>query len=107
MRAKLPQLRANKSPLSQIYLHTVNPKIYTPQCPLCLSHTDGTNHLFNCSQPPTQHNTIKSVEKSFRSRVTRRPVFSSDFECPDFLSNVPFFNHFVRFSRGFVKTVLT
>ena len=42
MCAKLPQLRVNKSPLSQSYLHTVNPETYTPQCPLCLSHTQMT-----------------------------------------------------------------
>ena len=58
MRAKLAQLRANKSPLLQSYLHTVN----TPQCPLCLSRTHDSNHLFNCSQVPTQHN-ITSLRK--------------------------------------------
>ena len=58
MRAKLAQLRANKSSLSQSYLPTVNPETYKPQCPLCLSHTHDTNRLFNCSQLPTQHNTI-------------------------------------------------
>ena len=42
MRAKLPQLRANKSPLSQSYLHTVYPETYTPQCSLCLSHIHDT-----------------------------------------------------------------
>ena len=56
-RKKLAQGRANKSPLLQSYLHTVNPKTYTVQCPLCWSHTHDTNHLFNCSQVPTQHNT--------------------------------------------------
>ena len=39
MHTKLAQLRANKSPFLQNYLHTVNPKTYLPQCPLCLSHT--------------------------------------------------------------------
>ena len=52
MRTKLAQLRANKLPLLQSYLHTVNPET-TPQCPLCLSHTHDTNHLCNCSQVPT------------------------------------------------------
>ena len=56
MRTKVAQLRANKSPLLQSYLHTVNPDTYMPQCPRCFSHTHGTNHLFNCSQLPTQHN---------------------------------------------------
>ena len=56
MRTKLAQLRSNKLPLSQSYLHTVNPETYTPQCPLCLSHTHDTNYLFNCSQLSTQHN---------------------------------------------------
>ena len=40
--AKLPQLTANKSTLSQSYLHTVNPETYTPQCPLCLFYTQIT-----------------------------------------------------------------
>ena len=39
MHTKLAQLRANKSPLSQSYLHNSEPKTYMPQCPLCLSHT--------------------------------------------------------------------
>ena len=39
MRIKLAQLRANKLPLLQSYLHTINPDTYTQQCPLCLSHT--------------------------------------------------------------------
>ena len=56
MRTKLAQLRANKSPFLQSYLHTVNPETYTSQCSLCLSHTHDTNqHLFNCSQLPTKH----------------------------------------------------
>ena len=45
MRTKLAQLKANKSPLLQSYLHTVNPETYKSQCPLCLSHTHDTNHL--------------------------------------------------------------
>ena len=56
MHTKLAQPRANKSPLLQSYLHTVNPETYTPQCPLCSSQTNDTNHLYNCSQVPTQHN---------------------------------------------------
>ena len=63
MRTKLAQLRANKSPLLQSYLHTVNPETYTPQCPLYLTHTHDTNRLFNCSQVPTQHNTTSLWKK--------------------------------------------
>ena len=79
MRTKLAQLRANKSPLLQSYLHTVNPDTYMPQCPLCLSHTHDTNYLFNCSQVPTQHNTTSlwkkpseaaEVIKEWKSRLT-------------------------------------
>ena len=71
IRTKLAHLRANKLPLSQSYLHTVNPEIYIPQCLLCLSHTYDTNHLFNCSQLPTQLNTTplvcgKSLKKQQR-----------------------------------------
>ena len=54
MCTKLSQFRANKSLLLQSYLHTLNPKIYTPQCPLCFPQTHDTNYLFNCSQLPTQ-----------------------------------------------------
>ena len=63
MRTKLAQLKANKSPLLQSYLHTVDPETYKPQWPLCLSHTHDTNHLFNCNQLPTQHNTTTSLWK--------------------------------------------
>ena len=56
MHTKLTQPRANKSSLLQSYLHKSD-ETYTPQCPLCLSHTHDTNHLFNCSHVPTQHNT--------------------------------------------------
>ena len=59
MCTKLAQLRANKSPLLQSYLHTVNPETYMPQCPLCLSYTHDTNHLLNCSQVSAQHNTTQ------------------------------------------------
>ena len=57
MRIKLAQLRTNKLPLLQSYLHTVSPNTYTPQSSLCLSHTHVNNHLFNCNQVPAQHNT--------------------------------------------------
>ena len=53
MCTKLAQLRANKSPLMQSYLHTVNPKTYMPH-----AYYD-TNHLYNCSQVP--HNTTTLV----------------------------------------------
>ena len=58
MCTKLAQLRANKSPLLQSYLHTVNPHTHMPQCPLCLSHTHDTNHLFVVKY---QHNTTPLV----------------------------------------------
>ena len=64
MQTKLAHLRANKSPLLENYLHTVNPDTYMPQCPICLSPTYDTNHLFNCSQVPTQHNTTKVCVKA-------------------------------------------
>ena len=67
MHIKLAQLRANKSPLLQSYLHTVNPDTYTPQCQLCLSHTHDTNYLFNCSQVPTQHNTTSLWKKPLKA----------------------------------------
>ena len=62
MRTKLAQLRTNKSPLFQSYLHTVN-----PDCKPQLSHTHDTNHLFNCSQLPTQHNTISQWKKPLKA----------------------------------------
>ena len=67
MNTKLAQLRANKSPFLQSYLHTVNPETYTPQCPVCLSHTHDTNHLLKCSQLPTQQNSISVWEKPFEA----------------------------------------
>ena len=54
MQTHQTQPRANKSSLLQSNLHTVNIDTYTPQCPLCLTHTYDTNHFFNCSQVPTQ-----------------------------------------------------
>ena len=63
MLTKLAQLRSNKSPLLQSYLHTVNPETYTSQCPICLSHTHDTNHFFNCSQLPTEHNSTSLWKK--------------------------------------------
>ena len=45
--------------------------------------------------------------RAIKLGLTRRPAFLPDFESPDFLSNVPFFNHFARLTHGFVKTALT
>ena len=67
MHTKLAQLKANKSPLLQSYLHTVNSENYVPQCPLCLSHTHETNHLFNFSQLPTQHHTTNLWKKPLQA----------------------------------------
>ena len=55
--------------LSKLSTHTVNPETYMPQCPLCLSHTHNTNHLFNCSQITTQHHT--SIIKPFKTAVLK------------------------------------
>ena len=61
MHTKLKEVRVNKSPHLPSYQHTVSPKTYVEQCLLCLSHTHDTNHIFNCSQVPTQHNTTPLV----------------------------------------------
>lgn len=48
-RRTLAQLRTNKSPLLQSYLHKIAPETHpTPQCPLCSNQTHDTPHLFNC-----------------------------------------------------------
>ena len=54
MRTKLAQLRANKSPLLQSYLKTRNLTLHAT-IPLCLIHTNDTNHLLNVAK--SQHNT--------------------------------------------------
>ena len=41
---KLAQLKANKSPLLQSYLHTGNPDTYKSQWPLCFTQAHDTNH---------------------------------------------------------------
>ena len=53
MCTKLAQLRVNKSPLLQNYLHTVNDIMLD-------THTDDTNHLFNCSKITTSHHSTPS-----------------------------------------------
>ena len=63
MRTKLAQLTVNKLLLLQSYQHSVNSDTYMPQCPLCLSQTHDTNHLFNYSQVPTKHNTTSLWKK--------------------------------------------
>ena len=72
MLTKLAQLRANKSPLLQSYLHTVNPDTYIPQSPLCLTHTHDTNRLFNGSQVPIQHNTTRLWKKPLEAAMVIR-----------------------------------
>ena len=62
MHTKLAQLRANKSPLLQSYLHTVNPETYMSHAHYAC-HTHDTNHFFNCSQRTTQHNTTSLWKK--------------------------------------------
>ena len=45
----LAQFRTNKSPFLKACLHKVDAKSHTsPLCPLCITHTDNTHHLFNC-----------------------------------------------------------
>ena len=64
MHTKLAQLRANKSPLLESYLHTVNPETYMPQCPLCLSHI----HLAFASIDPNSCLLNSVLEKFPRSQ---------------------------------------
>ena len=59
MRTKLAQLRANKSPLSQSYLHAVNPETYTPQSHYaCFTHMTLITSL---TAAKYQHNTTPLV----------------------------------------------
>ena len=47
----LAQLRAGKSPVLTVHLHTIDPKYYpSPICQLCKSHDHTTQHLFSCSK---------------------------------------------------------
>ena len=49
-RRTLAQLRTNKSPFLQSYLHKVDANTHrSPLCPLCNIHTHDTYHLFNCT----------------------------------------------------------
>ena len=53
-RRRLPQLRADKSPILMTYLHKINKEDYLSQtCPLCNSNDHDTRHQFNCSEIPT------------------------------------------------------
>ena len=47
----------------------VNPKTYTPQCPLCLTHTHDTNYFFNHCQVPTQHHATSLWKKPLEVEV--------------------------------------
>ena len=53
MRTKLTQSRATIHRSCKI-TYTVNLDTYTSQYPPCLTNTHDTNHLFNCSEVPTQ-----------------------------------------------------
>ena len=59
MLTKPVQRRANKSPLLQSYLHSVNPNNYMPQCLLCLSHT--LTLITSVTVVKHQHNTTPLV----------------------------------------------
>ena len=51
-RRTLAQLRAQKCPMLQAYLHNIN-AADSPNCPLCQTQEHTTYHLFNCPQKPT------------------------------------------------------
>ena len=56
-RHTLAQLRTNKSPFLNSYLHNVDAKTHpSPLCPLCNIHT---HHLFNCTHIRT---TLSSLD---------------------------------------------
>ena len=46
-----------------------------PQCPLCLKHTHDINHLFNCSQVPTQYHAT-----SLRKKLLEAAAVIQDWE---------------------------
>ena len=53
-RRTLAQLRTNKSPFLQSYLHKIDPQTNpSPHCPLCLAAAHDTAHLFNCPRVNT------------------------------------------------------
>ena len=55
IRRNLAQLRTNKSPLLQSYLHNIDPNTHiSPNCPLCKVNIHDTNHLFKCTEIPTE-----------------------------------------------------
>ena len=60
MHTKLAQLRANRSPLLQSYLYTVNPDTYMPQCLLLVKHTNITLTI-SSTVVKCQHNTTPLV----------------------------------------------
>ena len=69
MRTKLARLRANKSLLLKSSLHTINPDAYSHNVHTMLdTHTHNINHLFNCSQIPTQHNPTSLWQKHLEAR---------------------------------------
>ena len=53
--------------ITTVNSNTVNPDTYTPQCPLCLTPTHDTNHLFNCSRMPTQHDATSSWKTTLKA----------------------------------------
>ena len=49
-RRTLAQLRTNKSPFLESYLHNIDAKSPpSPLCPLCNTNTHNTHHIFNCT----------------------------------------------------------
>ena len=53
MRRTLAQLRAQKSPLLQSYLHSIG-AAEVPSCPLCREEDHTTSHLFDCQELRTE-----------------------------------------------------
>ena len=66
-RRTLAQLRTNKSPLLNSYLHKVDVKSHpSPLCPLCNTHSHDTHHLFNCTHIRTNIATLGFVDRPHR-----------------------------------------
>jgi hypothetical protein len=58
-RRRLAQLRTGKSPFLFSYLHVIDKSNYpSPLCPLCKTLEHTTNHLFSCSNLPTNLTTL-------------------------------------------------